>query len=80
MGFQISLTVKVKLAVTRRSDIYLEFVAAGSSYQEIRQGCEQFVSDYVAFHGINGVQRVAFIYGDKDALVVNTIENLGKSV
>ncbi len=80
MGFKITLTVKVKVAVARRSDIYLEFVGAGSSYQEIRQGCEQFVYDYVAFHGINGVQRAEFMYGDKDALIVKTIENLGKSL
>ena len=80
MAFEITLTVKVKVAVTRRSDIYLEFVGAGSSYQEIRQGCEQFVSDYVAFHGIQGVQRVEFMYGDKDSLIVKTIENLGKSL
>jgi hypothetical protein len=78
MTFEITLAVKVKVAVARRSDIYLEFIGAGSSYQEIRQGCEQFVSDYVAFHGINGVQRAEFMYGDKDALIVKTIENLGK--
>ncbi|HSA74671.1 MAG TPA: hypothetical protein VLE21_00610 [Candidatus Nitrosocosmicus sp.] len=78
MGFQISLTVKVKVAVARRSDIYLEFVGAGSSYQEIRQGCEQFVSDYVTFHGIKGVQRAKFVYGDNDALIVDTVENLRK--
>jgi hypothetical protein len=80
MTFKITLTVKVKVAVSRRSDMYLEFIGAGSSYQEIRQGCEQFVYDYVAFHGINGVQRAEFMYGDKDALIVKTIENLGKSL
>jgi hypothetical protein len=80
MGSQISLTVKVKVAVARRSDIYLEFVGAGSSYEEIRQGCEQFVSDYVTFHGIKGVQRAEFVYGGNDALIVNTVENLGKSL
>ena len=80
MGFQISLTVKVKVAVARRSDIYLEFVGAGPSYQEIRKGCEQFVSDYVTFHGIKGVQRAEFVYGDNDAQIVNTIENLDKSL
>ena len=80
MAFEISLTVKVKVAVARRSDIYLEFVGAGSSYQEIRQGCEQYVYEYVAFHGINGVQRVEFIYGNKDGLVIKTFENLGKSL
>jgi len=80
MAFEITLTVKVKVAVARRSDIYLEFIGAGSSYQEIRQGCEQFVSDYIAFHGIKGVQRVEFMYGDKDNLIINTIENLDKSV
>ena len=80
MAFGITLTVKVKVAVTRRSDIYLEFVGTGSSYQEIRQGCEQFVSEYTVFHGINGVQRVEFMYGDKDSLIVKTFENLGKSL
>jgi len=80
MAFEITLTVKVKVAVARRSDIYLEFVGAGSSYQEIRQGCEQYVYEYVAFHGINGVQRVEFIYGNKDGLVIKTFENLSKSL
>jgi len=80
MAFEITLTVKVKVAVARRSDIYLEFIGTGSSYQEIRQGCEQFVSEYTVFHGINGVQRVEFIYGDKDSLIVKTFENLGKSL
>jgi len=80
MAFEITLTVKVKVAVARRSDIYLEFVGAGSSYQEIRQGCEQYVYEYVAFHGINGVQRVEFIYGNKDGLVIKTFENLGKTI
>ena len=80
MAFEITLTVKVKVAVARRSDIYLEFVGAGSSYQEIRQGCEQYVYEYVAFHGINGVQRVEFVYGNKDGLVIKTFENLGKSL
>ena len=80
MAFEITLNVKVKVAVARRSDIYLEFVGAGSSYQEIRQGCEQYVFDYVTFHGINGVQRVEFIYGNKDGLVIKTFENLGKSL
>jgi hypothetical protein len=80
MAFEITLTVKVKVAVARRSDIYLEFVGAGSSYQEIRQGCEQYVYEYVTFHGINGVQRVEFIYGNKDGLVIKTFENLGKSL
>jgi hypothetical protein len=78
MAFEITLNVRVKVAVARRSDIYLEFVGAGSSYQEIRQGCEQYVSDYATFHGINGVQRVEFIYGNKDGLVIKTFENLGK--
>ena len=76
MGFELTITVKVKVAVARRSDFYFDFIGTGSSYQEIRQGCEQFVSDYVAFHGINGVQRVEFMYGDRDALIVKTIENL----
>lgn len=80
MVIEITLTVKVKLAIARRSDIYLEFVGAGSSYQEIRQGSEQFVSDYVTFHGINGVQRVEFNYGNMSGLVVKTVENLGKSL
>ena len=80
MAFEITLNVKAKVAVARRSDIYLEFIGTGSSYQEIRQGCEQYVSDYVAFHGINGVQRVEFIYGNKDGLVIKTFENLGKSL
>jgi hypothetical protein len=80
MALEITLTVKVKVAVARRSDIYLEFIVAGSSYQEIRQGCEQFVSDYVSFHGIRGVQRVEFMYGDKDSLIVKPIENLGTSL
>jgi len=80
MAFEITLTVKVKVAVARRSDIYLELVGAGSSYKEIRQGCEQYVTDYVAFHGINGVQRVEFIYGNKDGAVIKTFENLGKSL
>jgi hypothetical protein len=80
MAFEVTLTVKVKVAVARRSDVYLEFVGSGSSYLEIRQGCEQFVLDYVVFHGINGVQRVEFMYGDKASLIVRTIENLGKSL
>ena len=80
MAFDITLTVKVKVGVARRSDVYLEFVGSGSSYLEIRQGCEQFVLDYVVFHGINGVQRVEFMYGDKASLIVRTIENLGKSL
>ena len=80
MAFEITLSVKVKVAVARRSDIYLELVGAGSSYKEIRQGCEQYVTDYVAFHGINGVQRVEFIYGNKDGAVIKTFENLGKSL
>ena len=80
MAFEITLTVKVKVAVATRSDIYLEFVGTGSSYQEIRQGCEQFVLEYTVFHGINGVQRVEFMYGDKDNLIVRTLENLGKSL
>ena len=80
MAFGITLTVKVKVAVKRRSDIYLQFVGTVSSYQEIRQGCEQFVSEYAVFHGINGVQRVEFMYGDKDSLIVKTFENLGKSL
>ena len=80
MAFDITLTVKVKVAVARRSDVYLEFIGSGSSYLEIRQGCEQFVLDYVVFHGINGVQRVEFMYGDKASLIVRTIENLGKSL
>jgi hypothetical protein len=80
MAFEVTLTVKVKVAVARRSDVYLEFVGSGSSYLEIRLGCEQFVLDYVVFHGISGVQRVEFMYGDKASLIVKTIENLGKSL
>ena len=79
MTFQISLTVKVKIAIARRSDFYLEFVGAGSSYQEIRHCCELFIADYIAFHDIKGVHRIEFLYGNTDRLIVNTIENLGKS-
>lgn len=76
MAFVISLVVKAKIAKELESDTHLEFEGSGLSYQEVRLGSEQFVSDYIAFHGIEGVQKVEFVYGDKDGLIVNTIQNL----
>lgn len=79
MGFEISLVVKAKVALKHSGDLHLEFTGSGSSYQEVRNGCEQFVSDYIAFHGIKGVQEVEMVYADKDGLIVNTIEKLGNA-
>ena len=53
-----SLPVKFKVAEARRSDIYLELVGARFSYQEFRHGCEQHLSHYVIFRGINELHRV----------------------
>ncbi len=79
MTFQIFLVVKAKIARELESDIHLEFTGSGSSYQEVRLGCEEFVSEYISFHGIENVQKVEFVYGDKDGLIVNTIEKLGNA-
>jgi hypothetical protein len=76
MGFEVSLVVKAKVARELESDIHLEFSGAGSSYQGVRNGSERFVADYIAFHGIENVQKVEFVYGDKDGLIINTIEDI----
>ena len=80
MAFEISVVVKAKIARELESDIHLEFVGTGSSYDEVRQGSEEFVSDYISFHGIEGVQKVEFVYCDKDGLIVNTIEKIGNAL
>lgn len=79
MTFEIFLVVKAKVARELESDIHLEFTGSGSSYEEVRQGCEEFVSEYISFHGIENVQKVEFVYGDRDGLIVNTIDNIGNA-
>ena len=75
MGFELSLVVKAKIALELESDVSLEFTACGSNYAEVRAGSEEFVREYIVFHGLQNVQKVEFVYGDKDGLIVNTIEN-----
>ncbi len=72
----LSLQVKSKVALELASDISLEFNVIGNNYEELRASAEEFVSDYISFHGIKGVQKVKFVYADKDGLIVNTIENI----
>lgn len=76
MGFELSLVVKAKIALELESDVSLEFTAAGSNYAEVRAGSEEFVREYISFHGLGNVQKVEFVYGDKDGLIINTIDNI----
>lgn len=76
MVYEISLVVKAKIARELESDVHLEFTAAGGSYEEVRAGSQQFVSDYVTFHQVENVGKISIVYGDKDGLIVNTFESI----
>ncbi len=72
----LSLQVKAKIAVELASDISLEFQAIGNTYAEVRQSSEDFIRDYISFHQLEGVQKVEFVYADKDGLIINTIDDI----
>ncbi len=71
---------KAKIAIELETDINLEFIGSGSSYEEVREGCEEFVSDYISFHSIEGVNKIELVYADNDGLILQNGEKLSQDV
>lgn len=77
MVYEVSLKVQVHIDVPGfRNDIPLEFYSTGANYAEVRAGTQEFVKDYIAYHQIEKVKKIEYIYADKHGLIRETIEEI----
>jgi hypothetical protein len=77
MAYEVSVKVQVHIDVPGwRDDVPLEFYSSGSSYAEVRAGTQEFVKDYIAFHKIENIKKIDYIYADKEGIIKESIEEI----
>lgn len=80
MVYELSVKVRVNIDVPGWRDIPLEFYSTGANYAEVRRGTEEFVKDYIAFHKIENIKKIEYIYADQHGLIRETIEEIFNKV
>lgn len=74
MAYEVSVKVRVYIDVPRwRNDLPLEFYGSEAKYAKVRAGTQEFIKDYIAYHGIKNKKNIETICCDKEGIIKETV-------